>query len=63
LDCQNQLRFTGNERAVVEMFLIDIMKMLQRPTLATILQQLDTASPEPVQKKKYRESCTEESYN
>jgi len=51
LDCQNQLRFTGNERAVVEMFLIDIMKMLQRPTLATILQQLDTASPEPVQKK------------
>lgn len=50
LDCQKELKYTGNERAVVEMFCIDIMHMLKRPTLASILKQLDE-SPQAVQKK------------
>lgn len=59
LDCQKELRFTGNERALVEMFCIDIMQMLKRPTLASILKQLDEG-PQAVQKKKLSDSTPKE---
>ncbi|MGQ9843583.1 MAG: DNA polymerase III subunit gamma/tau, partial [Spirochaetota bacterium] len=60
LDCQKEFKFTGNERAVVEMFCIDIMYMLKRPTLASILKQLDE-SPQAVQKKKLNDATQKES--
>jgi len=60
LDCQKELKYTGNERAVVEMFCIDIMHMLKRPTLASILKQLDE-SPQAVQKKNLNDITTKES--
>jgi DNA polymerase-3 subunit gamma/tau len=60
LDCHKELKFTGNERAVVEMFCIDIMHMLKRPTLASILKQLDE-SPQAVQKKKLNDTTQKES--
>ncbi|MCX8125056.1 MAG: DNA polymerase III subunit gamma/tau [Spirochaetes bacterium] len=60
LDCHKELRYAGNERAVVEMFCIDIMQMLKRPTLASILKQLDEV-PQEVQKKKLSDSAQKES--
>ncbi len=60
LDCHKELKFTGNERAVVEMFCIDIMQMLKRPTLASILKQLDE-SPHADQKKNLNEITQKES--
>ncbi len=60
LDCQKELKYTGNERAVVEMFCIDIMGMLKRPTLASVLKQLDE-NPGTVQKKNLNDVGPKES--